>query len=500
MPDPNASNSHTPFLKVILPALAGVALSLAVSVPAWACAACFLGVFATAVALRRHAYADLYTIAAVVLFFFTVANAARPGTEIPYGQRLEMAVQVSGKPHESGRWRRATARVGHYRAAGEAWTRTHESIILHIDTSYREVGVGSQLIIRGWFNPVDTAESSYRRLMAVRGTTGRVFLTPGNLLRQAPRPSRTPSYYAARLQEAAISKLERLDMPQDRLSVVTAMTAGDKRAVDSHLRGQYGRSGSAHLLAVSGLHVGIVFVLLNLLLYMLPAARYGHIAKNIVAVAAIWLYAAMSGLSPSAVRAALMFSFAQAALATTSYRNALNIMLGSMTVMLALNPNYALDVSFQLSWAAVLAIFAFFPAVFRPLRTRFKALNAITAIIVIGITATVGTAPLISHYFGHIPLGGILTGPVQSVTAYVIVMGGVLWTLTPFGFGQPAFEWTLSAAAGVQNATAAWCADISWLTPQVRMPLWAVAVSYLLLAAAAVYLYNRPRRSETKMF
>lgn len=491
----DAQTSTAPFLKIILPAALGLLLALVIDVPAWIAAACFLAAFLTAILLRRQARGSLYVWVSILLFFFTVAGIRTPRNKIPYGERVTIAVQVGQAPHTRGRWQATTAEAGFLRAdtqdADGGWIRVDERIQLYIDTCYHGITAGNQLVLTGWFNPVDTAGSSYGNLMRMRGIFGRIYLTPGNLLRQAPYTSRTPAYYASLLQEKAIAKLDRLELSDASAAVVTAMTAGDKRGVERELRGRYADTGAAHLLAVSGLHVGIVFILVNLLLYFLPVARRGHIIKNVLAIAAIWLYASMSGLSPSAVRAALMFSFAQAALATSSYRNALNIMLGSAVVMLAVNPNYAGDPSFLLSYSAVLAIFVFFSPLFRLCRTRFKAVNALISVMLIGFTATLGTAPLVSYWFGNFPIAGMVINPLVSITAHAIVMLGVLWVVMPFGIGQSVFSWALGAAAGAQNALVEWSAAQPWAFVHVHLPLWGVLTAYAIYAAIAVFIYAR---------
>ena len=106
------------------------------------------------------------------------------------------------------------------------------------------------------------------------------------------------------------------------------MTAGDRRSLSPALRAAYSRSGTSHLLAVSGLHVGIVFLLANLLLWWLPLFRHGHILRNIAVILLIWLYAATTGFPPSVVRAALMFSVLQFALASSSEYVGMNTLAG----------------------------------------------------------------------------------------------------------------------------------------------------------------------------
>ena len=414
-----------------------------------------------------------------------------PRSKLPAEHRIVAVAQVAAPTDIRGRWQYTVADVGRYRLAeGTIWHKVNGRIQLAVDTSCR-IGVGDQLAFRGWFHPIDTTGSGYGELMRRRGVFGRLFVTSENLLERAPHLSRTPVYYAARLQEAALSRLEELRLESDVQGVVTAMVAGDKSGIAREIREDYSVSGAAHLLAVSGLHVGIVFVLVNLLLYLLPALPRGHVLKNVAAIIAIWIYAMTAGLSPSVVRAALMFSCAQLALATTSYRNALNIMLGSAVVMLALNPNYAGDVSFQLSYVAVFSILLFFGPLYRLLKTRWKAVNVLLSVMIVGIVATAGTAPLVSYWFGTFSVAGVMINPAVIFTAHVIVMTGVLWLLMPLSCLQPIFAWVLSTTAGWQNDLVAWSASLGWASMEFRLPLWSVGLIYLIYAFLAVGVSGR---------
>lgn len=488
-----------PFVKIVVPAAAGVIAARLVEMPEWIAAVCLVIVFACAIALRRQWAGHVYLWFTILLFFFTVSTLARPQAAIPQNGRIEAVAQIAENLYQQGRWLRTTANVGYYRAEGDTvWTRVDERIQLYVDTCYN-VATGQQIALRGWLNPIDTTSGGYGELMRLRGQYGRLYLTPGNLIRTAPHVSRTPVYWASRLQDAAVERLARLHLGADELGVVTAMSAGDKRGIDRELHGDYSGTGAAHLLAVSGLHVGIVFMLVNLLLYLVPAVRRGHIWKNIVAVAAVWLYAAMAGLSPSVVRAALMFSFAQAALASGSTRNALNIMLGSAVVMLALNPNYWGDPGFMLSYAAVLSIAAFFEPLYRLVRSRYKIVNALSSITIVGFAASIGTAPLVAWWFGNIPLAGMVINPAVILTAHFIVMFSVLWVAMPFGWLNPVFSWVLDLAAVVQNAVVGWSASLRWASIPVNPSLWCVVLVYAGLIALAVWV-NRARERQKPDF
>lgn len=481
--------THPPFLKVILPAAAGLILAPLVGAGPLLLALCSLFVGVAAWVFKRQKAGQPLIWLTVLLFFMTAAKISEPRSVLHSGERITAAAQVRELPSVRGRWQHTIADVGYYRTAqsDSQWAKVNERIILSIDTSYR-VEPGMQIAFRGWVNPVDDAGSSYGRLMKRRGIHKRIYLTPGNMLRESPHTSKTPSFYASRLHMAASRKIGLLNLSQDAHAVVAAMTIGQKSGIEPGLRQKYNLSGGAHLLAVSGLHVGIVFLLINVLLYLLPSFRHGHIIKNIVAVAAIWLYGVTAGLAPSVVRAALMFSFAQLALASSSKRNALNIMLGSAFVMLAIDPNLGGDPSFLLSYTAVLSIMLFFNPVYRLVATRFKPVNALSSIVIVGLTATVGTAPLVSYWFGNFSLIGILVNPAVILTAHIIVLVSVLWLLIPGGALAGTFSFVLEHAAQTQNKLIEWSAAQKWAIFDGSIPFWGILLCYLLMLSAIILI------------
>ncbi len=454
------------------------------AVPGAVAVACAAAVFVSTI-INKQA---IYLWFSILLFFFATATVMRPRPIIPQGERIEMVAQIDDLPTIRGRWQSTSAHVGHFRINSE-WHRADENIRLHVDTCYR-IEEGQQIGFRGWVNPIDSG--SYGRLMALRGLHSQVYLTPGNLLRTAPHTSYTPSWWATKLHSKAVERLDLLRLEPSSRGVVMAMAAGDRAAIEREVRNDYAATGAAHLLAVSGLHVGIVFVLINIILYLLPAVRYGNIYRNIVAILAIWTYAVAAGLAPSVIRAALMFSFAQLALASGSWRNGFNIMLGSAVVMLALNPNFWGDPSFMLSYAAVLSITAFFGPVYNLVKTRRKVVNVVLSVVIVGMVASAGTAPLVAYWFGNVPLAGMAINPIVMVTAHIIVMLGVVWMVVPVECLNGVFSTVLDLAAGVQNDVVRWSAGRSWAAIPVHdMPLWAVVVLYVLLGIVAILLWNR---------
>lgn len=105
----------------------------------------------------------------------------------------------------------------------------------------------------------------------------------------------------------------RLDLSEADRNLVATLVAGERRGIDPKLRNDYAVTGVAHILSVSGLHMGFVLVIANLLLGWIVLFRRGHLIKNVLVILAMWSYAVVAGLSAPVVRAALMMSFAQLA-------------------------------------------------------------------------------------------------------------------------------------------------------------------------------------------
>ncbi len=486
---------NTPFLRILPPVVLGI-LAAGMGVAPWmawtALAVCYLCAWLT---LRRAAAGWAYTFGALVFtaMALTGVHATRP--EIPEGRRVLLHLEITDNPAPKGRWNMTTARVGYYRDS--VWHAVDQKILLGVDTCY-PVAMGEQLICTAYVNPVarDSVESGYTRLMHTRGYWGRAYLTPGNLVVRSPGPPSGLRTRAKEMQRAASVRLARLGLPPEQLGIAAAMAAGERRALPAHLREAYARTGTSHILAVSGLHVGIVFGLVNLLLYLLPIFRRGHIARNVVAVAAIWAYTAMTGLSPSAVRAALMFTGAQAALASTLHHGALNVMLATATLMLLIAPGNLYDVSFQLSMAAVLAILVMYRPLYERLKSGRRAIDAFASVFIVGVAATVGTAPLVAYHFGNFPLIGIFINPVVILTSHLALLLSLCWVIAPIGAFGGAAGGLLGLCLETQNRIVEWSASLPAAALSVKLSAaqtLAVYALYLIVIIALSLRTPRPR-------
>lgn len=281
------------------------------------------------------------------------------------------------------------------------------------------------------------------------------------------------------LHEAACEHIRRIGLSPEAEAVVLAMAAGDRTELTPQRRAPYNRTGTAHVLAVSGLHVGMVFLYANLLLGGLALLHRGHLLRNAAAIAVIWLFACAAGLSPGTVRAAVMFTALQVALATTSRYAGINILATAAFGMLLWRPAYLFHVGFQLSFLSVAAILAWGMPLYRRLRTPWRPVNGLLGMLIAGASAATATAPLVSYYFGSIPLVGLAVNPPVILLTYGVVGVSLLWTAIPWpplsAVVRPVLEGLLTLLNGVVTRAA----TLPWAAIDYRMTEAQVAAVYL---------------------
>lgn len=293
------------------------------------------------------------------------------------------------------------------------------------------------------------------------------------------------------LHEAAAAKMERLGLDDGRQAVVLAMGAGDGALLTRGQRERYARSGTAHLLAVSGLHVGIVFGWVNLLLGWLALVRHGHRLRHLAAVVLIWLYALAAGASPATLRAALMFSGAQAALAFGSVAAGMNLLGGAALVLVVARPALLFTAGFQLSFVSVAAILTWGVPLWRGLRCGVRVVDSLAASFVAGFCAALAAAPIVSCRFGAVSLAGVAVSPLLIVVAGGIVGISALWLAVPWEGWLPVARALLGALAQLQERVAAWAADWPGGVWEVRLTPAQAGVIYLFFVVATAVVFRK---------
>ncbi|MCX4301362.1 MAG: ComEC/Rec2 family competence protein [Alistipes sp.] len=476
-----------PMMKALVPFVLGILLAEHYALPGW---------FVVMTVLLAGGIAVLFRSAgAMVVLLLSIgfgqAQLQQRHRTVPQEVWTEFDLCIEGIPSDRGRYTtvEAVATAWHDPVSDE-WFAADDRLMLYVDTLV-EVQHGERIVCSGRVRDFRGGAESYRRLMCRRGFAGTFWVAERHVSERNPVFRRT---FHAR----AVERLARLGLSGQADALARAMVAGDKSRLASDLRNRYAVSGFSHLLAVSGLHTGIVFGLVYLLFGWLVLFRRGHLYYYAVSAAAVWLFVAAAGFPPSAVRAALLCTLVQGALFAGKEHDALNSLAVAAFVMLLWRSAWLGDISFQLSFLAVAFLLAWGMPMQRRFRTRWRWLNAAIGAVVVSVVAGVATAPLVSHTFGMIPLVGILLNPIALLPATVIVLCGTVWMLVPFSFLAPFLRGGIEYSVWVLEAVTRCIERMPGACIEYRLDAPTTVGIYLLFAVATLAMWSvKPRERKS---
>lgn len=264
---------------------------------------------------------------------------------------------------------------------------------------------------------------------------------------------------AKRCQYRLHEQYRQMGIEGKELGILSALTLGYRENMDKDVQRSFSVSGAMHVLAVSGLHTGIVWGIVVWLLTLggwfkpLWEEKWKRWLLNIIAIVLIWMYAFVTGLSPSVMRSALMLSFWALSGLLEKQISRWNPLFSAAVIILIINPLALWSVSFQLSFAAVAGIMLIGQKMQRSISFKGRMLQYVGGLMLVSVAAQIATMPLTMHYFGQTSNYFALTNLV------VIPMAGVLLVL---GFGTLAMSWcVIGEWLGVATK---WC---TWLLREV---------------------------------
>jgi competence protein ComEC len=336
--------------------------------------------------------------------------------------------------------------------------------------------------VRGTFN--------YRRYQEVHGFSGRAFVKPHNWRQLALSYEGIGWWQQMRLRflcfrQTLLQRYRKAGLENHEYAIVAAMTLGDKSSMTPALREVYNISGASHVLALSGLHLGIVYMFLTLI----TMNRRWRIFSQIVTLAGIWAFALLVGMPPSVLRSALMVTIY--GLFSLNYNKPPSVNTLALTALIILlpSPNSLFDVGFQLSFLAMFAILTVQPfmqgLVPASFLLRHRLLRWLWGLTTVSIAAQLGTAPLVAYYFGRIATYALLTNMVAIPAVTVILL------LAPIAlFIPPSAQILMMTVRGFNStlqfiSTRLPAANIENLTPSaIQVLMVYVIIAALLLLAS----------------
>lgn len=341
------------------------------------------------------------------------------------------------------------------------------------------------LAIKNQGNP---GEFDLQLFWRTKGFTHQVFLNIEDLTFKASGNYRAGIF--DRMKSSIVNTLD-LHLKDDVFAVAMGILLGDKSYLNLELKDAFSGAGAMHLLAVSGLHVGIFLVILQWLFKTFGRRVPRWLQFGLILII-LWTYAGITGFSPSVNRAVTMFSFVALGTLTGRRYDSINGLIASAMILLAINPYFLFDIGFQLSYSAMFGIFLFSPLIERSLYIKHKWVKFIWSGTAVALAAQLTTFPLTLYYFHQFPNYFLVTNlGLMVISGVMMAIGLGLITL-----GNVPALGTAVALLFVVTITAL-IAFVEWIsklpnaiTSGFRLALWEVALLYLALGLLLLGLYS----------
>ena len=333
----------------------------------------------------------------------------------------------------------------------------------------------------------------YARFLRRQGISGRTYVAGNRWKVRAMADDEVSLRLRMARYRQSLSAQYFAHLESEEAAIAAAMSLGDKRSLDAAQRQSFSATGVSHVLALSGLHLGILFSLYSLLFVNRLRSRRGRVLASLVGVALLWGFALLVGFPLSLVRATVMFTLWQLSVVLYSDRSSLNNLALAALLILLFSPASLFDIGFQLSFTSVFFILFLMPHIPRPRWLRRSRLLALLyGWLTVSIVAQIGTGPLVAYYFHTIPLVGLLGNLLAIPLAYVILGLALVFFLIPGFQGLTAtlLGWCIRFLTGAVGWMSAW--PYSHIK---AYPHWAeVMICYVLLLALLVYVIHRAPR------
>lgn len=296
------------------------------------------------------------------------------------------------------------------------------------DTLRNQLKVNELLISKPVFlevnAPLNPHQFDYQKYLEKQGIRQQIFLDK-NEFKSLGLGSRTVKGWSEQFRDLVQVSMEKYHFKRDELAVINALLLGQRQDVSKQLLTDYSRAGAIHILAVSGLHVGIILMLLLKLLTPLEHFKHGKTIKTIIIILVLWMFAFVAGLSASVVRAVTMFSFLAIGQQFGSKRTILFSLFSSLFLLLIFNPFFLFDVGFQLSYLAVLGIITIQYKLYKIITFRNFLGDKIWQLTTVSMAAQIGVLPLSLYYFHQFPGLFFLSNIVIIPFLGIVLMAGI---------------------------------------------------------------------------
>lgn len=368
------------------------------------------------------------------------------------------------------------------------------------DSGAKKLLTGQKLMVEGKLEeiglPMNPNEFNYAKFLAYKGIFGQMFIKPNQWYVFSKNTRTGLKGLAINTQKKLMTNIDLWKVEKTVKDISKALLLGNKDEIDLELKQSFANTGASHILAVSGLHLGIVYAMATTLLFFLDRFKKGRLLKSVLILLLLWSFALITGWSPSVIRSALMFSFILIGDNLNRGSSPYNALITSAFLILLIEPNFLFDLGFQLSYLAVFFILWLYRPVMNIWQPKNWFLEKFWSITALSIAAQIGTFPLVVLYFHQFPNYFLITNwlllPMISVVMYL----GIFLLLfqgfsAPIDFLSKIYEvLVLGITKAIRNIEL-WPGS---RIENIQISVWQCAMLYLLIILLWSWLFYGGKR------
>lgn len=329
-------------------------------------------------------------------------------------------VRITGTPAEREKTWKIQVRVLSVIDNGGVHTVTGKAFVYVHKSGYPlRLQKGDSVIVPGKWQPIKAAGNPFEFYYATyclrNGITRQQFCSRADIITYG-RNNPGANTYTERMHDWCMAQMDKYIPDTKARGLMQAMLLGDEVNLDEELRDAYAATGIIHIIAISGGNVAIFFIVISFLLRWLKHKKHLWV-RYAIALPLVWFYVVMAGSSPSAIRAAVMFSLLAVGVMLQKNNNSLNQLFATAFLLLCAEPMWLFAVGFQLSFVAVLSIILFYGPIYKWLSPKYLLTKTLWSTAAASLAAEILIAPLVIYYFHNFPIMFI----VANVAAYIFM-------------------------------------------------------------------------------
>ncbi len=364
--------------------------------------------------------------------------------------------------------------------------------------------VGQELVVYDDINDASDARNpgdfNYKEYLASIDVYGQLYVDLPNIFNVEEVALENQSILES-FKEKILVELAQSGLHLEPRSMIEALVLGQRQNVDPEITKSFRDAGVIHILALSGLHVGIILYILQFLTQPLRRVRFGNWFQTALIIFLLWSYALLTGLSPSIFRAVTMFSFVAVGMNIKRKASVFHSLTLSAFVLLLIDARLLFQVGFQLSYMAVYSIVLLQPILARLWPWRNKIKDFFWNILTVTLAAQIGVAPLSVFYFHQLP-GLFLVGNMVLLPSLPFIIGAALLLIVLLLVNAPA-TWLVSALNIVLDWTISFVGKISsydaFIFKDLYLELYELILIYVIIFGIALYLRPYIKRSRRQL-